>query len=173
MSHPRSILKFDSPSLRQPCTPVEYDDDIDFIEDMIELLKATRNGVGLAAPQIGVLKQVILIKPLGWKEPRVFINPVIISESKKQNTDIEGCLSYPDLFVDVSRPNTIKLTSLDRRWKRQTDRFETFAARIACHEMDHLRGVCLVGDVWRKQQLTGTTHEEQDQAQPNGARDSR
>ncbi len=95
-------------------------------------------GVGLAAPQIGVLKRVVVVDAgEGLIE---LINPVILKQSG-ETTDIEGCLSIPGVFGDVTRPEHITVKALDRNGKSVTSEYSGFTARVICHEIDHLDGV--------------------------------
>ena len=108
------------------------------MEDMLETMRA-QYGVGIAAPQVGVMRRMFIAEP----EPgRVYymINPVILEQSGSQ-TDDEGCLSVPGLIGTVERPDYIKIEALDMEGKKQTYEFRDFDARVMCHEYDHLEGI--------------------------------
>ena len=107
------------------------------IEDMIDTMYEA-NGVGLAAPQVGVLKRVVVIDTTG-EGPYVFINPRIV-ESSGEQTGQEGCLSVPGKSGEVTRPNYVKAVALDIDMKPfEVEATELFA-RAICHELDHLDG---------------------------------
>lgn len=140
------IRKYDDPVLKEVCKPVGDNEDVSqLIENMQKALSLTDYGVGLAASQIGVLKRVILVK----RSP--MINPEIVWYSGMMKTDNEGCLSYPDLYVPVERHFAVKCDYIDQTGKKHKEiMFQDFEARILQHEIDHLNGICLVGDAWRK-----------------------
>ncbi len=103
-------------------------------------------GVGLAAPQIGVLKRVVVVDTgEGLIE---LINPVILEQSGEM-TDIEGCLSIPGVFGDVPRPESITVRALDRNGEMAISEYGGFTARVICHEIDHLDGVLFKDKVVR------------------------
>jgi len=111
----------------------------ELIDDMIETMYEA-NGVGLAAPQVGVLKQIITIDTSEEKDDLyVFINPVILKTDGEQ-TAYEGCLSVPGKTGKVTRPNYVMVRYLDRDMKEQTLEAEDILARAICHEVDHLDG---------------------------------
>lgn len=137
------IKKWNDPILKQVCEPVSDDENIDAIVDLMKrVLDATSNGVGLAAPQIGVAKQIILIKGT------ILVNPSFIpNEEHGKVTAKEGCLSYPDVWCEIERWKTVKIVSRYANVAAVTD----LLARIVQHEIDHLNGICLVGDYWREE----------------------
>ena len=109
------------------------------IDDMIETMYA-HEGVGLAAPQVGVLKQIAVIDVSENKDdPIVFINPKVVETDGEQKGP-EGCLSVPGLYGDVTRPNHVVVEALDRNMEPFTIEGEELFARAACHEIDHLSG---------------------------------
>lgn len=117
-----------------------------FFDDMIETMY-TDDGVGLAAPQVGVSKQILIASP--QNEPgteTVICNPVI---EKFEGTQIgpEGCLSFPGVFADVPRAKWIRLRYQTRTGKVVIQELEDFFARIIQHEMDHLNGLLLIDRV--------------------------
>lgn len=109
----------------------------ELIEDMLDTMYAA-NGVGLAAPQVGVLKRVVVIDVTG-EEPYVLINPVIIDKQGEQ-TGQEGCLSVPGKAGQVTRPSYVKVTAQDVDMKTFELEGEGLLARAICHELDHLDG---------------------------------
>ena len=113
------------------------------IEDMIDTMYE-RYGVGLAAPQVGVLKQIVVIDV--GEGPIVLINPEII-EKKGEQTGEEGCLSLPGKWGIVTRPNYVKVRALDENMEEFVIDGEGLLARAFCHEIDHLKGEMYVDKV--------------------------
>ena len=107
------------------------------IDDMIDTLYDA-NGVGLAAPQVGILKRIVVIDTTG-DNLLVLINPRII-ESDGEQTGYEGCLSVPGKSGIVTRPNYVKVTALNRQMQQITVEGTELLARALCHELDHLDG---------------------------------
>ena len=108
----------------------------ELIDDMVETLYEA-NGVGLAAPQVGVLKRVAIIDV--GDGPIVLVNPVILETSGEQFGS-EGCLSLPGKAGDVSRPNYVKVRALDQEMQDFELEGTELLARAICHEVDHLEG---------------------------------
>ena len=106
------------------------------IEDMLDTMYEAM-GVGLAAPQVGVLKRIVVID-IG-EGPIVLINPEILETSGEQTGD-EGCLSVPGLAGQVTRPNYVKVKALDENMEEVIYEGEGLLARAFCHELDHLDG---------------------------------
>ena len=107
------------------------------IEDMVETMRHA-NGVGLAAPQVGVLKRLVVIE-CEEGELHVLINPEIIARDGEQ-TGYEGCLSVPGKSGIVTRPNHVKVKALNENMEPVTVEGEELLARALCHELDHLDG---------------------------------
>ncbi len=116
------------------------------IEDMLDTMYEA-NGVGLAAPQIGILKQIVVIdvSPEG-DNPMVLINPEIIETSGSQ-TGSEGCLSVPGKYGIVTRPDYVKVKALNERMEEIIYEGTELLARAFCHEIDHLHGTMYVSKV--------------------------
>lgn len=115
------------------------------LDDMAETMYGA-DGVGLAAPQVGILKRIIVIDVGdGIVE---LINPEILEESGEQ-VGTEGCLSVPGILGEVSRPNYIKVKALDRNGKEIIVEDTELMARALCHEIDHLNGVLFTERVIR------------------------
>ena len=108
----------------------------DLITDMLDTMYDAM-GVGLAAPQVGILKRIVVID-IG-EGPIVLINPEILETSGEQTGD-EGCLSVPGMSGQVTRPNYVKVKALDMDMKEQEYEGEGLLARAFCHEIDHLDG---------------------------------
>lgn len=109
------------------------------LDDMVETMDEAE-GVGLAAPQVGILKRVIVIDAREGEGPVKMINPVI-SEESGEDIDIEGCLSVPNRSGTVKRPTKLKIQYMDEFGKDKTLVLEGYKARIVCHEVDHLNGI--------------------------------
>ena len=108
----------------------------ELITDMLDTMYDAM-GVGLAAPQVGILKRVVVIDV--GESPIVLINPEILETSGEQ-TDDEGCLSVPGMAGQVTRPNYVKVKALDVNMNEQIYEGEGLLARAFCHEIDHLDG---------------------------------
>lgn len=135
----REIVKKGDPVLTKKCHPVtKFDEKLAaLLDDLRETLK-NADGVGLAAPQVGILRQAVLvINEAG--EPIELVNPAIV-ESDGEQTGLEGCLSYPGYYGNVTRPMHVKVRAQDRNgnWFEAEDTGLT--ARCFCHEIDHLSG---------------------------------
>ncbi|MCI5954304.1 MAG: peptide deformylase [Lachnospiraceae bacterium] len=109
----------------------------ELIEDMLETMYEA-NGVGLAAPQVGVLKRIVVIDTTG-DDPHILINPRIV-ESSGEQTGQEGCLSVPGKSGQVTRPNYVKAVALDVNMNEFELEGTELLARAICHELDHLDG---------------------------------
>lgn len=114
------------------------------LDDMYETMKKSE-GVGLAAPQVGILKRAVIIETEDSGKIEL-INPEIIETSGTQN-DAEGCLSFPKLFGYVERPYRVKVKAQDRNGKEFTLEGKELLARAICHECDHLEGVVFTSHV--------------------------
>ena len=146
----RKILKFPDQDLRIKAKPVEtFDEKLKTLtDDMFETMHSV-DGIGLAATQIGVAKQVAVIDISPEKnEPLVIINPAIqiLDPSKTEDYD-EGCLSVPGFFEKISRPSDIKLTYQDLNGKKQEIKPEGLLTKVVQHELDHLNGRLFVDHI--------------------------
>ena len=135
----RNIREFGDPVLNKVCIEVKEmtDRNKQLIDDMFETMYDA-NGVGLAAPQVGVLKRIVVIDTTG-EDPIVLINPKIVEQDGEQ-TGYEGCLSLPGKTGIVTRPNHVKATALDRDMNPIEIEGEGLLARAICHELEHLDG---------------------------------
>lgn len=126
--------------LRKVCKPVEKMTDrlSTLIDDMFDTMYEA-NGVGLAAPQVGVLRRIVVID-VGDGSPLTLVNPEIV-ESDGEQVGPEGCLSLPGLQGEVARPNHVICKALDRDMNEITVEGTELLARAICHELDHLDGV--------------------------------
>ena len=109
----------------------------ELIEDMLDTMYEA-NGVGLAAPQVGVLKRIVVIDVTG-EDPYILINPRIV-ETDGEQTGMEGCLSVPGKTGQVTRPNYVKVAAQDVNMKEFELEGTELLARAICHELDHLDG---------------------------------
>ena len=146
----RKILKFPDQDLRIKAKPVEsFDDELKTLtDDMFETMHSV-NGIGLAATQIGIAKQVAVIDISPEKnEPLVIVNPAIqiLDPSKTEDYD-EGCLSVPGFFEKISRPSDIKLIFQDLNGKKQEIKPEGLLTKVVQHELDHLNGRLFVDHI--------------------------
>jgi len=146
------VRKWNDPALKASCEPVWDGDDLSYLDDMRRVCRAFPSGVGLAASQIGILKRAAFIAPPS-KSSFWIINPTVIEHSNDTETAVEGCLSYPETWVEVPRFKWINLQYFLRTNLKNPviEKFYDFEARIVLHEMDHMDGICLVGDNWRGQ----------------------
>lgn len=135
----RNIVKFGDDILRKKCREVTVFDDKLWVllDDMYETMQSA-NGVGLAAPQVGILRRVCVIDV--GDGPIELINPVITSMRGKQRA-VEGCLSAPGQWGYVTRPAKVKVTAQNRYGKEVKYEGTELLARAFCHEIDHLNGV--------------------------------
>lgn len=117
----------------------------ELIDDMLETMYKA-NGVGLAAVQVGVLKQVVVIDIDDGNGPLILINPKIIKEKGEQEVE-EGCLSFPNKFAKVIRPAEITIEALDRDGKTIKVKAKELMAQAISHEIDHLNGMVFVDKI--------------------------
>ena len=136
----RKIITDDLNFLRKKSKPiVEFDDKLSILlDDMIETLHATKNAVGLAAVQIGVLKCAVVIDV--GEGVIELVNPKIVEKKGEQN-EIEGCLSFPGVQKRVKRPSFVVVEAFNRKGEKITVKGEGLLARALCHEVDHLNGI--------------------------------
>lgn len=144
----RQIRTLGDPVLEKKAKPVKEINEkiLDLVDDMLETMYEA-NGVGLAAPQVGVLKRIVVIdvSPEG-EEPIVLINPEIVSTSGSQTGD-EGCLSVPGKAGTVTRPEEVTVRALDLDMEEIELTGTGLLARAFCHEIDHLDGIVYVQKV--------------------------
>ncbi|MBQ9964730.1 MAG: peptide deformylase [Clostridia bacterium] len=141
----RNILKNDDPTLRKVCRPVtDFDERLwQLLDDMADTMHKAE-GVGLAGPQVGILRRVFVMD-LGDGVIEA-VNPEIISTRGTQ-TGQEGCLSFPNQWDDVTRPKRVKFKAQDRFGKWFVMTGEDLMARCICHETDHLDGIVFLDRV--------------------------
>ncbi|MBU5254697.1 peptide deformylase [Tissierella praeacuta] len=141
----REIRLSDDPILRKKSKEItEITDRIKILlDDMIDTMNEAE-GVGLAAPQVGVLRRAVVIDV--GEGPIKLINPVI-TEMKGEEIDIEGCLSVPNRSGTVSRPQWVKVKHLDENGKEKVLEGTGLLARAICHEIDHLEGILYIDKI--------------------------
>lgn len=142
----KKICTFDDPILRQKSEPVEK---IDFhikkiLHDMTDTMRHAPNGGGLSAVQIGILLRLVVID-VGDGLIRL-VNPVIVEKSGKRLVE-EGCLSFPDVWGKVWRPERVTVKALNQKGEEITIRAEGLLAQCLCHEIDHLDGIVFTDKV--------------------------
>ncbi len=136
----RNIVKEGDAVLQKKCRPVEkFDEKLAvLIDDMIDTLKKS-GGVGLAAPQVGILRRVFIMILEEDGDVIEAVNPEIVKTSG-QVRDVEGCLSVPNRWGYVTRPKQVVLRAYDRNGQQYEMKLKDLGARCACHENDHLDG---------------------------------
>lgn len=135
----RNIREMGDDILNKKCKPVKEMNErtLELIDDMFETMYEA-NGVGLAAPQVGILKRIVVIDTTG-EDPILLINPIIVETSGEQ-TGHEGCLSVPGKSGVVTRPNYVKVLAYDENMEQFEIEGTELLARALCHEIDHLEG---------------------------------
>ena len=154
------ILEVPHPGLRAVARPVAVVDDAvrAIIADMFDTMYDAR-GIGLAATQVGIEQRIVVIdlqepesdaedaKPV--REPRVYINPELVSVSEETSIYSEGCLSIPEQYAEVERPARCRVKWLDGEGTAQEDDFDGLLATCIQHEIDHLNGVLFIDHISR------------------------
>jgi peptide deformylase len=144
----KKILTEPNQILRQISKPVEKvgQEEQKLIDDMLETMYSA-NGIGLAAIQIGIPKRIIVMdisKDNNKKEPRYFVNPIIINKDISKATYEEGCLSVPNQFAEIDRPKKCEVEYLDYNGEKKNLKAEGLLATCIQHEMDHLEGILFI-----------------------------
>jgi len=142
------LIKETDPILKQRAEDWDFglDSNADQLEDeMIDIMIAN-NGIGLAANQVGLLKRVFVIKLDNGRRLGMF-NPRLIKSSEEIQIAEEGCLSFPDLFLDIPRPQQIDVAFLDKNAQECTMTLSGITARCFLHELDHLNGICFTDNI--------------------------
>ena len=144
----KSILIEPNKLLRQVSESVEKvgDEERKLMDDMLDTMYSAL-GIGLAAIQIGIPKRIIVMdisRDENKKEPMYFVNPIIKNKNKEMARYEEGCLSVPDQFAEIERPNTCEVEYLDYEGKKQLLKADGLLATCIQHEMDHLEGILFI-----------------------------
>ena len=142
--------------LREKCELVTEitPDVLDIMDEMVGMMHE-QNGVGLAAPQVGVPTRILIVDgrelvdayPYLKDFTRVMINPVVVEESSRTCEYSEGCLSVPGIYADVRRPESIRVEYFNDNFEKVSETFDKFACRMIQHELDHLDGRIFVDRV--------------------------
>ena len=153
-SYKRSVLdeirKWHDPVLKKVADLVEKSEDVsELMKKMYRVLTYSKHGVGLAAPQLGEVKNVVAVK-MDRSSIRFLINPEITVFSEEKTKNLEGCLSYPGVDAEVERSLSITVKFEDEDRKVREKEFTGFNSVVIQHEVDHLHGLCKVGDKWRE-----------------------
>ena len=147
-----NILKYGSPAIRKNSVEITNDDNlVEIVKNLFDTLKKD-GGLGLAAPQIGILKRIFLMdtSPLNKDDPEIekveqaFINPEILERSSETINYEEGCLSIPGIYEIVERPAKIKVRYQDSSFNTIEKELDGIQARIFQHEYDHLDGILFI-----------------------------
>jgi len=148
------VLVFGDARLRERCRDVAADEDVTDLVRRLREAMAAHDGVGLAAPQLGDPRRVILVGDPEHprQRPRVLINPRITDRFGPQVPFEEGCLSFPDLFLWLRRPRGVEVSYRDLGGAERRLREEGVVARICQHEVDHLDGILFIDHLpaWRR-----------------------
>ncbi len=143
----RKIVQYGNDTLRKVCRPVETITPaiLTLLDDMAETMRAS-DGVGLAAPQVGILRRIVVIETEPGKLIEL-INPKIIATAGEQDGS-EGCLSLPGQFGMVKRPKHVTVRATDRHGKTFEINGSDLLARAFCHELDHLEGKLFIDSAY-------------------------
>jgi peptide deformylase len=142
------IITIPDPLLRKKAAPVERVDAalLKLAENMLATMYDAP-GIGLAAPQVGILRRLIVMDPSRdeeAKQPLVMVNPVILERGSEMRTHEEGCLSIPDVTAEIERPAMTRVGFIDREGKSQEQALEGIWSTLVQHEIDHLNGVLFI-----------------------------
>ena len=148
------IVKYPHPSLRAENAEITVEELKDEGKEIAQLAKEmlkvmyAAEGVGLAAPQVGVNKRLMVYNPSGdskkWLDETILVNPKIVEYSQAKDVETEGCLSFPEMDGQVERSKWIKVTAMNLKGKKMKKKFTGWEARIFQHEYDHLDGVVYI-----------------------------
>jgi peptide deformylase len=139
------VLRYGDPALRSVARPVDrFDGALEAeVERMTGLLEDAL-GAGLAATQLGVMHRVFVFRGEPDAPVEVFVNPVLEWSGEERETDEEGCLSIPDVWIDVERALRVRMRGFDARGRERAVEAEGLEARVLQHELDHLDGVLML-----------------------------
>jgi peptide deformylase len=141
-----TLTLYPDPILRKVAEPVEsFDSELsDIVAGMFARMVASK-GVGLAAPQVGLKRRILVLNATGEeKDNLVLVNPEILARGGAETVYDEGCLSFPGIYAEVRRPDRCTVRAYDVNGKPIAQEYAEFASRIIQHEYDHLEGVLLV-----------------------------
>jgi peptide deformylase len=142
------ILTIPDPILRKKASSIErVDDELRRLADDMLATMYDAPGIGLAAPQIGISRRLVVMDPAkddAPKTPIVMVNPEILQRSEEMRLHEEGCLSIPDVTAEVERPALIRVAFIDREGKPQEMELEGIWSTLVQHEIDHLNGILFI-----------------------------
>ena len=143
----RQIREYGDEILRKKSREVDVVDDKirELLDDMLETMHKY-NGVGLAAPQVGILKRVVVIDLYDDNGPLKLVNPKIVKQKGKQEVE-EGCLSFPNQYAKMIRPEEIVAEALNEKGEKIKIKAKGLLAQAICHEIDHLDGVLFIDNM--------------------------
>ena len=145
------LVKASDPILSKELNDINIDNpqiDLKETKDQMVDLMVSQRGLGLSAGQVGIDYKLFIIGE-SKENCMMFVNPEVLSVSEETELDVEGCLSYPDMFVKMPRPNMVEAKWYDEEGKPQEGRFEGYTARCFLHEYDHMFGVVFKDKVSR------------------------
>ncbi len=149
----RPIITLPDPVLRKKARPVErVDEPLRHLMDDMLATMYDAPGIGLAAPQLGILRRLIVMDPSRDEEPRqplIMVNPVILERSSEMRVHEEGCLSIPEVTAEIERPAITRVGFIDKQGKPQETTLEGIWSTLVQHEIDHLNGVLFIDYVSR------------------------
>ena len=142
------IITIPDPVLRKQAEDIERIDSelLKLAQDMLATMYDAP-GIGLAAPQIGVSRRLIVMDPSrdeAPKEPLIMVNPVILERSEEMRTHEEGCLSIPDVVAEIDRPAITRVAYIDEEGKKRERTLEGILSTLVQHEIDHLNGILFI-----------------------------
>jgi len=141
------VVRYPDPVLRRVAEPVtDFDASLRRVVAAMYARMIASKGVGLAAPQVGISRRILVLNPTGELGPDdlTLINPTILSRTGDEDWYDEGCLSFPSIYAEVKRPERCRVSFLDLDGVAHEREFDGFTSRIIQHEYDHLEGVLLV-----------------------------
>jgi peptide deformylase len=140
------LTLYPDPVLRRTAEPVEtFDEELaDIVRGMFARMRASQ-GVGLAAPQVGLAKRILVLNPTGEAaDDLALVNVEIVERSGPKSVFEEGCLSFPGIYAEVERPDRCRVRAFDLEGRPLEAEYDGFTSRVIQHEYDHLEGVLLV-----------------------------
>jgi peptide deformylase len=142
------IITIPDPVLRKQAKPIErVDDELRRLMDDMLATMYDAPGIGLAAPQIGISRRLIVMDPAkddAPKTPVIMVNPEILERSAEMRLHEEGCLSIPDITAEIERPGKTRVSYIDGEGKKQEVALEGIWSTIVQHEIDHLNGILFI-----------------------------
>ncbi|HYB06336.1 MAG TPA: peptide deformylase [Methyloceanibacter sp.] len=142
------IITVPDPVLRKKAAPIEQVDAalLKLAQDLLATMYDAP-GIGLAAPQVGILRRLIVMDPSRDEEPKqplIMVNPVILERGSEMRTHEEGCLSIPEFTAEIERPASTRVSYIDEEEKSQEKTLEGIWSTLVQHEIDHLNGVLFI-----------------------------